>query len=67
MSHNTTEETGTRRYRLPDNLSRFIEQQLGKIGFSLTNPKALAQAVLHQSDFYIRHPYGETPWEERWA
>jgi hypothetical protein len=67
MSQNTTKGIGIRRYRLPDNLSRFIEQQLGKIGFSLTNPKSLAQAVLCQSDFYIRHPYQETPWKEYWA
>ncbi|TLD41075.1 MAG: Methyltransferase [Candidatus Jettenia ecosi] len=67
MSHNTTEEIKIRRYRLPDHLSWFIEQQLDKIGFSLATPKSLAQTILRQSDFYIRHPYGKTPWKEHWA
>ncbi len=64
ISQSTEKEPGIRRYRLPDNLSQFIEQQLIKIGFSLSNPKSLARAILCQSDFYIGHPQQETSWKE---
>ncbi len=67
MPHDIAGEIGVRSYRLPDNLSQFIEQELNKIGFSLTAPKPLAQAVLYQSDFYIGHPRTETPWKKHWA
>lgn len=63
----TPEGTGIRHYKLPHILSAFIEQQLAGIGFSITNPKPLARAVLRQSDFYIARPHQETPWKERWA
>ncbi len=44
-----------------------IERELGRIGFSLSNSNALAQAVLRLSDYYIKNPMGKTPWSERWC
>ncbi len=67
VSAHSMEKIDVQRYRLPDSLSRFIEQELAKIGFSLKNPKSLAQAVLCQSDYYIGQPCGKTQWKERWA
>lgn len=64
ISQNAEKEPEMRRYCLPDHLSPFIEQQLAKTGFSLSKPKALAQAILSQSDFYIAHPQQETSWKE---
>jgi len=65
ISQDVEKKPGMRRYCLPDNLSQFIEQQLIKIGFSLSKPKSLARAILDQSDFYIEHPQQETSWKEQ--
>jgi hypothetical protein len=44
-----------------------IESQLQELGYTLQKPKAVAEAVLRLSDFYIKNPTVATPWSEKWA
>jgi hypothetical protein len=44
-----------------------IEEKLSALGYSLQKPKALADAILQLSDFYIENPSAATPWKENWA
>lgn len=51
-----------------DELSRATDALLRrKFNVSLEEGRALAQAVLQLSDYFIANPGGATPWNERWC
>lgn len=51
----------------PASLSARIATSLESLGYPVSRPAALAEAVRRLSDFYIERPDGKTPWQERWA
>lgn len=50
---------------LPEFYEVWIEKHLKPLGFSLQEPKALAQAVLKTSDLYINNPGKATDWSDK--
>jgi hypothetical protein len=56
-----------REYQLPDWLEASISQALSNWNLSFQNPRAIADAVLKMSDFYIAQPSAATPWRESWC
>lgn len=44
-----------------------MEAALQAIGFSFSEPRRLAEAVLRLSDHYTQNPLAPTPWTEPWA
>ena len=44
-----------------------IEKALGFLGTSLSDSQHLARCVLQLSNYFIQHPNGKTPWDEKWA
>ncbi len=56
-----------RTFILPQRYTPLIESLLNKRGFSLYEPKPLAQAVLKLSDFYLTQPEASSPLHETWA
>lgn len=48
-------------------LESFLIRELLKEGFDLEKPKAIQDAILKLSDFYIQSPDQATPWEQSWA
>lgn len=53
-------------FSLPPHYEQRIENELHRIGHSLTRPKKLADAVLRLSDYYTRNPLASSPWNEPW-
>lgn len=56
-----------RSHSLPEFYTERIEVQLARLGFSLRDPRRLAQAVLRLSGHYTQNPLASTPWSEPWA
>lgn len=52
---------------LPDEYFSRIETALSRIGYSLTDSRRLARAVLQLSDYYTQGDNRSTPWHEAWA
>lgn len=52
---------------LPKKYESRIEQILNPLGYSLNEPRPLAEAIRRLSDYYTQVPDGATPWAERWA
>ncbi|MCE3010128.1 MAG: small ribosomal subunit Rsm22 family protein [Proteobacteria bacterium] len=53
--------------KIPQELVDAIEGCLQDLGTSLTDSKKISEAVLRQSDYYIKNPLGRTPWSETWC
>jgi hypothetical protein len=43
------------------------DELLRDLGVAPDNFKAMAQAVMSLSDFYVKHPEKSTPWDETWT
>lgn len=56
-----------RRSGLPAHYDERVRLALKKRGYSLDQPKHLAEAVKKLSDFYLDNPSSPTPWEDVWA
>ncbi len=56
-----------KQYFLPSSLEMWIQTQLSETGFSLQQPRPLAQSIQKMADFYIAHPTAPTPWHEPWC
>jgi Mitochondrial small ribosomal subunit Rsm22 len=56
-----------RRSSLPASYDERVRLALKKRGYSLDQPKALADAVKKLSDFYLENPTARTPWDDVWA
>lgn len=55
-----------RSYGIPEKYEQRIERALGSLGYSLSQPKKLAEAVLRLSDHYQTES-STSPWEHDWA
>ncbi len=55
-----------RSYGLPEKYEERIERALGRLGYSLSQPKKLAEAILRLSDHY-QVQSSISPWEHDWA
>ncbi len=55
-----------RSYGLPDKYEARIERALAPLGYSLSQPKKLAEAILRLSDHY-QVESSTSPWEHDWA
>ncbi|HEX4925385.1 MAG TPA: small ribosomal subunit Rsm22 family protein [Bdellovibrionales bacterium] len=67
MSPSEPERTESRQYSFPQEFEPQIEALLSGLGYSLSKPGALAEAVRKLSGYYIQNQSGATPWHERWA
>jgi len=56
-----------RSFEVPAHLEIQIEKHLKSIGYSLLDDKKIAACIQQMSDFYIKNPTLQTPWNERWA
>ena len=56
-----------RRSGLPAHYDERVRLALKKRGYSLDQPKLLAEAVKKLSDFYLENPSSPTPWDDVWA
>ena len=56
-----------RTYQLPASYEAAISAALEPLGYSLREPKRLAEAVLRLSDHYTQNPLAATPWAAPWA
>lgn len=55
------------KYTLPQKIETWIETELNRLGTSLQQPKVLAHSIKKMADYYIEHPSGATPWNEKWC
>jgi len=63
-----SEEKGQNRtFHLPEPFDRVIRALLEELGFPVSDPRRLAEAVVRLSDHYHAHPDAPTPWDEPWA
>jgi hypothetical protein len=53
--------------RFPETPRRVRDELLKELGVAQNNFKAMAQAVMALSDFYVKHPEKSSPWNETWA
>jgi len=67
MSQKNQVKIASRQFSLPDYFQDLIEYKLAGLGFSLENPKPLADAIKQLSDFFINNPKSVTPWHQKWA
>lgn len=56
-----------RTFHLPEAFDQLIRSLLAELGFSVNEPRRLAEAVLRLSDHYHANPDAQTPWNEPWA
>ena len=52
---------------LPDSLGSRVESGLSALGYSLSRPGPLSEAVQKLSSYYIEKPDAPTPWREKWT
>lgn len=57
----------SRRLPLSDEVLRFASARLATYDRTLDDAAELAASVQKLSDYFIAHPDGHTPWEEKWA
>lgn len=58
---------GIGRLKLSQAIESRILGEIARLGYSITNPAAIAQSIESLSDYYIQNPTGKTPYHKPWA
>jgi hypothetical protein len=54
-------------FTFPSTYEAVLETLLQELGFSLSEPRRLADAIRRLSDHYLNNPDAKSPWQEAWA